>query len=452
MHDDTEQHNPLADPAIEHELIGGTLRVPKTLGETIRTITPDSFTDPIAACAWECVMELFSTNKTVTMSTVRTAMITKPGMNATTVSGWLANVNAAGPLLADQVEDAAHRVEDLHRRRTADIQLRSVMVDNMRPDGSAEHTLAAIESALTQVRTGIATTDQVVSGPDALESTLELLSQRAAGTLPPGIPTGSVDLDRALDGGYEPGRVYAVGGRPGTGKTLFGVDSARAALRSGAGAVVVTIEMPPEEIFNRMLSAEANLDSTLFRTGKLTDEDWTKVATAGASLPWDNLIFIDRPNITVEIAAALVAQAVNQLRDNGVENVLVLVDYLQIMGFDGPANTTRQQVLGHITRNMKIIARLNRIPVVMLCQTGRGTDARPPTMSDLRESGDIESNSDVIWLLHNPSTVDPEDRPGEVDFILAKNRGGLAGVTVSRVSRFRYSSFADRAPSSQGDW
>lgn len=449
---DTIEHHPLTDIAAEREFIGGTIRVPGTLATTIRTMNdPGMFTEPLGECAWQCVMELFATSKPITVSTVRAAMITKPGMNATTVSGWLATLHAEAPLLGDQVLDTATRVEDLHRRRIADVQLRSAAAANLRADGTAEHTLTAIESALTELRTGIATADQVVAGFDALESALELLTARSEGNVPIGITTGSADLDKALDGGFEAGRVYANGGRPGSGKTIFGVDCARAALRSGTGVIFVTLEMPPDEIFNRILSAEAQLDSRLFRSGKLDSDQWAKVATASTGLPWDNLIFIDRPGITIEVMSALVAQSSNQLRAAGVKDILVVVDYLQIMGFDGPSNASRQQVLGVISREMKNMARTAQVAVLMLCQLGRGVDTRPPTMSDLRESGDIEANADSVILLYNPSSVDPEDRPGEVDFILAKNRGGQAGVIVDRVSRFRYSSFTDRAHTT-GDW
>lgn len=445
-----ERPDPLTDDVAEHQLIGALLRHPAQIPEALSAAPAEAFASEIAGCAMSALASTIGTtaNPSDCQSTVRKELVTTYRQPQTTVMSWLHEATTTAPLTADGIPPLVRRVADLHSRRIIREHLTKAAIVNTDSASTTVDTVGEIEQLLSEVRGGASISDSVVDGPAALEAALTAISDRAAGNGPGLLTTGSTDLDDALGGGYERGRLYIAGGRPGAGKSVFGTDAARAALAAGAGAIVITMEMSASEVLTRMVAAQGRINGKSLRLGRLAAAEEQRLAAVTDALPWDNLVVIDKSGITVETLTALVTHQAARLRGQGIDEVVVIVDYVQIMGMSqfGGRNSTRQVELGHISRGLKQLAREVDVPVIALSQLNRNGTAAP-RMEDLREAGDLEQDADCVILLHSPSSMDPEDRPGETDFIIPKNRAGVPNDTVVLASQFHYYRFADIARS-----
>lgn len=257
-----------------------------------------------------------------------------------------------------------------------------------------------------------------------------------------GIPTGFADLDRLLNG-LHPGQMVVVAGRPGLGKSTLGLDFARAAsIRHGLTSAVFSLEMSKIEVVTRLLSAEARVPLHVLRSGQLSDDDWTRLARRMGEISEAPIFVDDTPNMTLmEIRAK--ARRLRQRHDLK----LVVVDYLQLM--TSPRRVeSRQQEVADLSRGLKLLAKEIECPVVAVSQLNRGPEQRTdkrPQLSDLRESGAIEQDSDVVILLHRDDYYDKESpRAGEADIIVAKHRNGPTD-TITVAAQLHFSRFVDMA-------
>lgn len=257
-----------------------------------------------------------------------------------------------------------------------------------------------------------------------------------------GVPTGFMDMDRLLSG-LQPGQVVIVAGRPGLGKSTVAMDFVRnAALRSGMAAGFFSLEMSKVEMTMRLLSAEARVPLHNLRSGQLTDDDWAKLARRMGEIAEAPIFMDDTPNMGL---AEIRAKA-RQLKKRHNLRLLV-VDYLQLMS--SPKRTeSRQQEVSEISRGLKLLAKEIECPIIAVSQLNRGPEQRTnktPQLSDLRESGSIEQDADIVVLLHRDDYYDKESaRAGEADFIVAKNRNG-ATDTVTVAAQLHLSRFVDMA-------
>jgi replicative DNA helicase len=257
-----------------------------------------------------------------------------------------------------------------------------------------------------------------------------------------GVPTGFTDLD-GLTNGLHPGQLVVVAARPGLGKSTLALDFARAAsIKSGLTSVIFSLEMTRNEITMRLLSAEARVGLHHMRTGSLGDDDWTKLARKMSEVASAPLFIDDSPNMTMmEIRAK--CRRLKQRHDLK----LVVVDYLQLMS-SGKRVESRQQEVAEFSRALKLLAKELEVPVVALSQLNRGPEQRTdkkPMLSDLRESGSIEQDSDMVILLHREDAYERESpRAGEADFIVAKHRNGPT-ATITVAFQGHYSRFVDMA-------
>ncbi|MEU4967825.1 replicative DNA helicase [Streptomyces smyrnaeus] len=256
------------------------------------------------------------------------------------------------------------------------------------------------------------------------------------------VPTGFADLDACTNGGLRPGRMVVVGARPGVGKTLFGVGLARAAAIKGQLPVLFkTLEMDEDEITDLILAAESGVPHHNLTGGVCSSREAQKLATAREKLTAAPL-WID-PTTGVSIPA-LRNQVRTMVRTQGLR--MIVVDYLQLM--EAPKAESRQVAVASMSRALKLMAKEFAIVVVVLCQLNRGPMQRAdkrPEISDLRESGAIEQDADMVILLHRPDMHEPESpRAGEVDLILDKHRGGRR-TTITAAAQPHYSRFVDMA-------
>ena len=269
---------------------------------------------------------------------------------------------------------------------------------------------------------------------------LELLAER--GQQITGVPTGYIDLDRRLSG-LQPSNLIVIGGRPGTGKTSLALGiAANAAMEVGAKVLLFSLEMSERELGQRLLSAEARVDSTRLRNGDLRGTDWTQLSQAIGRLGAADISIDDDPHRTV---MELRAKARRHKSAHGLD--LIVIDYLQLMaGRPGAENRTLE--VSEVSRGLKLLARELDVPVVALSQLSRGLESRAdkrPMLSDLRDSGGIEQDSDVVIFLFRSELYDPDSPDkGTAEVIVAKHRSGATGT--SRLAFLeKYARFANMA-------
>lgn len=259
-----------------------------------------------------------------------------------------------------------------------------------------------------------------------------------------GVPTGFTDLD-ALTNGLHPGQLVIIAARPSIGKSTLGIDACRAAsIKHGLTSVIFSLEMSRNEIVMRMLAAEAQVSMHHMRTGTMTDSDWTKLAQRMGTVSDAPLFIDDSPNLTLmEIRAK--CRRLKQRHDLR----LVVVDYLQLMT-SGKRVESRQQEVSEFSRSLKLLAKELDVPVIAISQLNRGPEQRQdkrPMLSDLRESGSLEQDADMVVLLHREDFYERESpRAGEADFIVAKHRNGPT-ATITVAFQGHYSRFVDMAQS-----
>lgn len=259
-----------------------------------------------------------------------------------------------------------------------------------------------------------------------------------------GVPTGFADLD-ALTNGLHPGQMIVVAARPAMGKSTLALDIARTcSITYGLPSVFFSLEMSRNEIAMRLLSAEAKVALHHMRSGNMTDEDWTRLARRMPEVSAGPLYIDDSPNLSMmEIRAK--CRRLKQRNDLR----LVVIDYLQLMQNGGSRRAeSRQQEVSEMSRNLKLLAKELEVPVIALSQLNRGPEQRTdkrPMVSDLRESGSIEQDADMVILLHREDAYDKESpRAGEADLIVAKHRNGPT-TTITVAFQGHYSRFVDMA-------
>jgi len=274
---------------------------------------------------------------------------------------------------------------------------------------------------------------------DAL-SEIEAIANRGGEMV--GVPTGFAELDK-LTNGLHPGQMVILAARPAIGKSTMGLDLARAAsIKNGLASVIFSLEMSRNEIVMRLLSAEAQVPLHHMRAGTMSDADWTKLASKMGVVSDAPLFIDDSPNMTLmEIRAK--CRRLKQRHDLR----LVIVDYMQLMT-SGKKVESRQQEVSEFSRSLKLLAKELGVPVVAISQLNRGPEQRTdkkPMLSDLRESGSLEQDADMVILLHREDFYEKESpRAGEADFIVAKHRNGPT-QTVTVAFQGHYSRFVDMA-------
>ncbi|MBI3543416.1 MAG: replicative DNA helicase, partial [Deltaproteobacteria bacterium] len=249
-----------------------------------------------------------------------------------------------------------------------------------------------------------------------------------------GLATGFKDLDEKTSG-LHPGNLVIVAGRPAMGKTSFVLNIAeRAAIRNKASVAVFSLEMAKEELGMRLLSGVARIDASRLKTGRLGDHDWKNLTRAAGQLSASKIFIDDTPAITV---LEMRSRCRRLLADHGLN--LIIVDYLQLMrgsakGMKGPQN--REGEISEISRSLKALAKELRCPVIALSQLNRSVESRPdkrPMLSDLRESGAIEQDADIVSFVYRDEVYNKEtEDKGIAELILAKHRAGSTGTVRLR--------------------
>ncbi len=256
-----------------------------------------------------------------------------------------------------------------------------------------------------------------------------------------GVPTGFIDLDYKT-AGFHGSELILVAARPAMGKSAFALNIAtNAAVRAKIPVAIFSLEMSKEQMANRILCSEALVDSNKVRTGKVEDDDWTKLAEASGILSEAEIFIDDTPGISImEIRAK--CRKMKLEKNIG----LVVIDYLQLVQASNKRTGSREQEIAEISRSLKILAKEINVPVIALSQLSRAPEQRPdhrPMLSDLRESGSIEQDADIVMFLYRDDYYNQDSEKKNVaEVILAKHRAGSTG-TVELAWLGNYTKFAN---------
>ena len=267
------------------------------------------------------------------------------------------------------------------------------------------------------------------------------------GGVPTGIPTGFTDLDR-LTNGMQPSDLILFAGRPSMGKTAFVLNLAdHFAIRAGAPTVIFEMEMSREQLINRMLSMESHVDSNKLRTGSLSELEWDDIVAGSSVIAGSKLIIDDTPGISLP---ELRSRCRKYKLEYGIQ--VVIVDYLQLMSGGGRNTESRQQEVSEISRGLKAIARELNVPLIACSQLSRAPEARQdhrPMLADLRESGAIEQDADLVMFIYRDEVYNQESPDkGTAEIILAKQRNGAIGTVrlkwIAEQTRFANLDYGQR--------
>ena len=330
----------------------------------------------------------------------------------------------------ENVEAYANIIREQYYKRSLINVSKTIIDDVASSSESADSLLEVAEQKIYDIRQGRVTKGPARIGDIIVNEVYDKLQKLSGADKDKykGYTTGFIDLDKAITG-LNKSDLLIIGARPAMGKTSLALNLARNTAMMGKKKVLFfSLEMTKEQLAQRVLSTEARVESTKMRTGNITGEEWTKLATATALLSNCELYFHDTSNMTV----SEMKSRIRRLRDVDA----VFVDYLQLMK-SGSRVESRVQEVSEITRNLKLMAKDLNIPVVVLAQLARTTEGRgkshKPQLSDLRESGSIEQDADIVIMLYREEyysaekdDAPDEDRPAvnEAEFIIAKNRHG----------------------------
>jgi replicative DNA helicase len=444
----TFDRTPPQDMVAEQSVLGGMLLSKDAIADVVEMLRSVDFYRPAHQLIYDAVLDLYGRGDPVDAVTISSALSSNGTLVRAGGAPYLATLIGGVPTAANAGYYAKIVAEKAVLRRLVEAGTRIVQMGYAADNGSdgAGDADAAVDRAQAEVYS--VTERRVAEDYQPIENLLqptleELEAIEGHNGKMTGIPTGFTELD-ALTNGLHPGQLVVVAARPAIGKSTLGLDFARAAsIKHGLTSCIFSLEMSRSEITMRLLSAEARVSLANMRGGRLTDQDWDKLGRRMGEVAPAPLFIDDSPNLTMmEIRAK--ARRLKQRHDLR----LIVLDYLQLM--TSPRRVeNRQQEVSEISRQCKLLAKELEVPIVAISQLNRSSEQRQdkrPQLSDLRESGAIEQDADVVLLLHREDAYDQESaRAGEADFIVAKHRNGPTR-TVTVTSQLHYSRFVDLGP------
>jgi replicative DNA helicase len=432
---------PPQDIAAEQAVLGGMLLSKDAIADVVEVLRGHDFYRPAHETIYEAILDLYGRGEPADPLTVADQLQKNNELGRVGGAPYLHTLVNYVPTAANAGYYADIVRERAILRRLVEAGTRIVQM-GYSGDGEADDIVDAAQAEVYSVTERRASEDYLPLS-EVMEGTLdEIEAIGSRGGQMVGVPTGFVDLD-ALTNGLHPGQMIVIAARPAVGKSTIGLDLARAAaIRHQLTTVIFSLEMSRNEITMRLLSAEARVPLHHMRAGQMTDDDWNRIARRTGEVSSAPLFIDDSPNMTMmEIRAK--CRRLKQRHDLK----LVIVDYLQLMS-SGKRVESRQQEVAEFSRALKLLAKELEVPVVAISQLNRGPEQRQdkkPLLSDLRESGSIEQDADMVILLHREDAYEKESpRAGEADFIVAKHRNGPT-ATITVAFQGHYSRFVDMA-------
>ena len=431
---------PPHDIEAEQAILGSMLTDQDAVVDAIEILKTEDFYREDNKYIFQAIVNLFSKSEPIDIITVKAELTSMQKFEAVGGLEYLALLPDKVPLVANaekyikiveeksilrQLIKLANEIESLGYAQTDE-------VDNVMEQ--AEKKIFDISQGKNQ-KGYTAIKDVLVETFADLE---KLYNQKEPIT---GIPTGFADLDYKTSGLHNSDLIL-IAARPAMGKSAFALNIAtNAAIQAKKPVVIFNLEMSKAQLVNRMLCSEAMVDSNKIRTGKIDEEDWMKLATALGPLSEAPIYIDDTPGISVsEIRAK--CRKLKIEKDIG----LIVIDYLQLIQGSNKKNSSREQEISEISRSLKILAKELDVPVIALSQLSRAAEARQdhrPMLSDLRESGAIEQDADIVMFLYRDDYYNPDSEKKNIaEVILAKHRAGSTG-TVELLWMGSYTKFAN---------
>ncbi|MFC9926741.1 replicative DNA helicase [Streptomyces sp. NPDC127190] len=434
---------PPQDLDAEQSVLGGMLLSKDAIADVVEILKGHDFYKPAHETIYQAILDVYAKGEPADPITIAAELTKRGEINKVGGAAYLHTLVQTVPTAAN----AEYYAEIVHERAV----LRRLVEAGTRitqmgyaADGDVDEIVNRAQAEIYAVTEQRTSEDYLPLG-DIMEGALdeiEAIGSRSGEMT--GVPTGFTDFD-SLTNGLHPGQMIVIAARPAMGKSTLALDFARAAaIKNNLPSVIFSLEMGRNEIAMRLLSAEARVALHHMRSGTMTDEDWTRLARRMPDVSAAPLYIDDSPNLSMmEIRAK--CRRLKQRNDLK----LVVIDYLQLMQSGGSKRAeSRQQEVSDMSRNLKLLAKELEIPVIALSQLNRGPEQRTdkkPMVSDLRESGSIEQDADMVILLHREDAYEKESpRAGEADLIVAKHRNGPT-ATITVAFQGHYSRFVDMA-------
>lgn len=456
-HHNNGQGDPLPphDLSAEQSVLGAMLISADAIGEVAAILTGTDrdksadFYQPKHATIYRVILDLFNAGDPVDPVTVGAELATRGEFARVGGTDYLLSLVRTVPTAANADYYADIVAKQAARRHVAEAGTRIAQYGyGAAGDLDVDQLLNRAQAQLDAITDGrVASRGDGFFG-DRLDSVLSNLDDVQAGRIPPGVASGLTDLDSFTDG-FKPGQLVVIAARPGIGKSALALGFVRqAAIRDQRTTLVFSLEMSFDELALRVLSSETGIPlATLNKPGEMGLSDWDRIHAKREELSAIPLVIDASPNITM---TEIRTKARRVKSSAGLD--LIVLDYLQLMTGSARAES-RQLEVAEFSRSLKLLAKELEVPVIVLSQLNRGPEQRTdkrPMLSDLRESGAIEADADLVVLLSRPDAYDPDDpRAGEVDLIIAKNRSGPTG-TVTVANRLHVGEFRGFAPEDQG--
>lgn len=422
----------------EESVIGAAMLSPDAANEALELLRPEDFYKPVHQLIFEAITGLFDGNQPIDAITVSDALRRTEKLDRIGGVSYLTSLLERVPTTSNIAYYAGIVDETASRRRLmragSDVGALAMQTDVPIDEVIDRAEARVFAVAERQVGDGL-----VPVGP-MLQQTLEKIEELGTrGADITGLATGFRDLDKMLTG-LQPANLMVIAARPSMGKSALAINIAQHVAENENPVAVFTLEMSREEVVTRLLSSMASVDSSRLRTGQLGPELWQKVVREASKLYQMPLYVDDSPDLTV---TAIRAKSRRLARHKGLG--LVVVDYMQLM--QGPSRSeNRQQEIAEISRSLKNLARELHIPVIAVSQLNRALEQREnkrPRLGDLRESGAIEQDADIVLFIYRDEYYNPEktDSLGIAEVNVAKHRAGAVGNVMmtfaAEFTRFR---------------
>jgi replicative DNA helicase len=434
---------PPQDLAAEQSVLGGMLLSKDAIADVLEKLRPGDFYRPAHQNVYDAVLDLYGRGEPADAVTVAAELDRRGLLRRVGGAPYLHTLISMVPTAANAGYYADIVSEKALLRRLVEAGTRVVQYGYAGAEGADVAEVVDRAQAEIYDVTDRRLSEDFVPLEDLLQPTMDEIDAIASnGGLARGVPTGFTELDEVTNG-LHPGQMVILAARPGVGKSTLGLDFMRScSIKHRMASVIFSLEMSKSEIVMRLLSAEAKIKLADMRSGRMSDDDWTRLARRMSEISEAPLYIDDSPNLTMmEIRAK--ARRLRQRADLR----LIVVDYLQLMT-SGKKFESRQVEVSEFSRNLKLLAKELEVPVIAISQLNRGPEQRTdkkPMLADLRESGSLEQDSDVVILLHRPDAFERDDpRGGEADLILAKHRNGPT-KTVTVAHQLHLSRFANMA-------
>ena len=433
------ERTPPQDVIAEQSVLGGMLLSKDAISDVVEILRERDFYRPAHELIYDAIIDLYGRGEPADPVTVSAELTKRGDLVRAGGAPYLHTLISSVPTAANAGYYAKIIRERAIMRRLVEAGTKIVQLgytDEGEVDDAVDQAQAEV-FAVTERREA----DDYIQLSQLLPAALDEIEKIAAGVIGQGVKTGFKDLD-ALTNGFHPGNMIVLAARPAVGKSTLGLDIARyASIHKGETSVIFSLEMSRSEITMRMLSAEARVPLNNIRSGNLSEEEWSRMARRMGEISQAPMFIDDSPNLSLmEIRAK--SRRLKQRHNLK----LIVIDYLQLMT-SGKRVENRQQEVSEFSRQLKLLAKELNVPVVAISQLNRSPEQRSdkkPMLSDLRESGSIEQDADVVILLHREDLYDSQNRSGEADLIVAKHRNGpTRTITVS--AQLHFARFTDMA-------